>query len=204
MHLRKQQVSSWYTLPPELYYEIIRHCDVRTLAFLLCAFRICWSLPGVPHYFGGKRQVVNALDRIRSEKLKSPWYHTTNKGMSNENLEQHAWSMLQKASVQVPYGRYTILDEDEDIDLKLDRYLHADHKVVIFNNSCNDTPTNPGFCILALHSREVMFLPGYIHKAKPYMSESKYYPPRGKLPSQYTWNYIRGGYLSDICLPSPL
>ena len=59
-----------HTLPSDILIAIILYCDVRTIAALLRASAICWRLPCVPHCFGAKRQVVIALDRIRSERLK--------------------------------------------------------------------------------------------------------------------------------------
>lgn len=188
-----------HTLPSDILIAIILYCDVRTIAALLRASATCWRLPCVPHCFGGKRQVVIALDHIRSERLKSPWYYNTDKniGLEEWSDEEKAWMVLCDATLVVPGGHLTHKsnEETEEFDIDFDRNnAWYDSKYIVFNNNDN---TN-GFYLLALHSNEVIFSKGfdYVNGKDGFPEDDEFWhPPRGRLPLGRKWNYTLGGYL---------
>jgi hypothetical protein len=188
-----------HSLPSEILIAILLYCDVRTLAALLRASAICWRLPCIPHRFGAKRQVIIALDRIRSERLKSPYYYNTKApaGLDYWSDEEKAWNALCSATIDIPNGRLCWKENvfEDCVAIGFDKHdACLDAKCVVFNEH-NDTN---GFCLLALHSNEVMFPKGfdYANGEDGFPQNHEFWhPPRGRLPFGRKWNYTLGGYL---------
>lgn len=187
-------MADLHALPTDILIAIVEYCDVRTIAALLSASPICWRLPFIPHCFGAKRNVVIALDRIRSERLFSP-YHYDAVG----NRDMRGWDMTQQ-NVQVPGGRFYEFPSPciEEIDIVLS-YKSDSYGGIVFNQKCH----RRGFFLFALHSNEVMFTKGYGHRwctdaINALINERgdlRWHPPRGRLPTGRKWNYTLGGYL---------
>lgn len=193
-----------HALPSDILMVILQYCDIRTTAALLRASAICWRLPYVPHCFGAKRQVVIALDRIRSLRLKSPWYYSTDKNTKEWWSEEYAWRTLYHADLVVPCGhlRHPKNYESEytDIGFDINKAWYGTN-YIIFNQHDN---TN-GFYLLALHSNEVIFSKGFDYisgtgKGGFPKDGEFWHPPRGRLPSGRKWNYTLGGYLPPITI----
>ena len=186
-----------HTLPSDILIAILLYCDVRTIAALLRASAIFWRLPYVPHCFGAKRQVVIALDRIRSERIKSPWYYNTDKnnmGLEEWSDEEKAWNELCQLTLEVPCGLLRgFSTETFCIDFDTDD-AWQDLKYIVYNQH----DTTSGLYLLALHSNEVIFSKGFDYAMGKDGDPEDYefwHPPRGRLPFGRKWNYALGGYL---------
>jgi len=52
------------------------------------------------------------------------------------------------------------------------------------------------FFFYALHSKQVIFRPGFHNRDTDEDGFGNFYPPRGSAPSGREWDYVRGGWLS--------
>lgn len=190
----ERTTSIFDSVPKEVLDIILEYCNLVTLNVLVCAISSLWRREDVPHAFTVRRNVVDALNRIRFERLKSPWHYypvddiNLAFGGTVQTWEEFAWNEMFGHSIQVPYASLLPSARIESIDLGIyDELFEAceDSMSVVFA----DQELPNGFFLLALHSDEMMFAKGYGH-----MTDTSH-PPRGKLPKRRKWNYESIGYL---------
>lgn len=203
-------------LPDDMFEHILSFCDPAALSSIAQTNHLLHTcLSAFSRHISKRRQVLSALHRMALERMVLPHLYIEKEEDYPRNEE--AWSSFFQHTARtmaIPCGTLVPVErlpqtfyveeiylqpwpshlEEEDFDW--------DSPYITFNqNDDKYCGLTNGFFIVALYSSdEIQFKKGFNHcygsGEDGYIeNEEFFHPPRGKLPSGRTWNYIRGGYL---------
>lgn len=188
-------------LSEDCLHHVLMYCGIVELEMLSKTSFTFRNLPYMPLCTVQYRRVINAIDRIITEPLRSPWWYSSREIYDEEPLyedyyedyEEYSWSSMMSESEE--YSTVLGLNHPRHERIDLEIRLHYQHATG-YNINFSDYEERIGFFLLALHSDEIAFAKGYSNFSAPddeVVTNS--YPPRGKLPRGRKWNYVRGGTL---------